>query len=439
MVQPQDSDTALGIARFTFIDLFAGLGGFHQAAVKLGGKCVFASELREELRTVYAKNFNVEPQGDIRDIEVCDIPSHDVLFAGFPCQPFSKAGKQLGWRDAVRGTLFENILEIASSKRPTLILLENVAHFVKHDSGNTYKKVRQALEALDYSVFVEEFSPHQFGIPHIRQRFYLVAISGKRVDCLWPTPQSSAVIDISSVLDRSPAEAVKLTERINECMSAWQEFLDLIPASAKLPSFPIWATEFDATYPYGSKNLSRYSKSQLVRYKGSFGEDLTGPTKSDQTKCLPSYARGSGIVFPDWKQAFIRQNRQFFATHRSLLVNWVPKLRKFPFSWQKFEWNCQGENRKLSEHILQFRASGLRVKRRTTAPSLVAMTSTQVPIITWEKRYMTLRECARLQSMGELRHLPDGEAGMAALGNAVNVTVVERILQTVLPQVGIET
>ena len=145
-------------------------------------------------------------------------------------------------------------------------------------------------------------------------------------------------------------------------------------------------------------------------------------------KSLPSHARTKQSRFPAWKIEFIRQNRALYRRHKKWMDPWLTKIRNFPPSLQKFEWNCNSGKRNIWEYIIQIRASGVRVKKRTSSPSLVAMTTTQVPIVAWEKRYMTPRECARLQSLIGLRYLPkQSTKAFKALGNAVNAHLVELI------------
>lgn len=416
-----------------FVDLFAGLGGFHLAAKQLGGKCVFASEINPQLRSIYKANFGIEPAGDIREISPDDVPAHDLLCAGFPCQPFSKAGDQMGWQDAVRGTVFFNIVEILKQHHPKFILLENVAHFVRHDKGNTYARVKESLESLGYQVKPEQISPHKFGVPQIRERIYMVGRLGGLNGFEWPSPQTDgSELSIRDVLDIHPPEAIGLSDQVVRCLDTWQEFLRAFPKNEELPSFPIWSMEFKATYPYVQDSLYKVRLDDLRRSKGCFGRSLNTRYRRDIFEKVPSYARGEKDVFPRWKQNFIRQNRALYRKHQNWIKEWLPKIKVFPPSLQKLEWNCNGEERDIWKYVIQFRASGVRVKRPTTSPSLVAMTTTQVPIIGWERRYMTVRECARLQSMDELKYFPNRTAAMKALGNAVNVKVARLVLKKLL-------
>lgn len=416
-----------------FVDLFAGLGGFHLAARRLGGRCVFASEIDEKLRGTYKANFGIDPRGDIREIDPRDVPRHDLLCAGFPCQPFSKAGEQMGWKDAVRGTVFFNIVEILRHHQPEFVVLENVAHFVRHDEGNTYAKVKCALENLGYDVRHAQLSPDRFGVPQIRERMYMVGRLGGLNGFKWPEAQTKGdELSIRDVLEENPSDAVGLSQQVTQCLETWQEFLELFPKQEQLPSFPIWSMEFKATYPYTQDSLYKVPLRRLRKSRGCFGKSLNTWYRQHIFDHVPSYARGEDGVFPDWKQQFIRQNRRLYRKHLRWINPWLPKIGAFPPSLQKFEWNCKGEERDIWKYVIQFRASGVRIKRATTAPSLVAMTTTQVPIIAWERRYMTVRECARLQSMDELKHLPTGPTARTALGNAVNVKVAGVVLENLL-------
>lgn len=423
---------------FRFIDLFAGLGGFHIALERLGGQCVFAAEWKEHLRDLYEENFKLHPEGDITLVNPRDVPDHDVLTAGFPCQPFSKAGDQLGFECTEQGNLFFNVEAILKQKKPKYFILENVPNLLKHDQGRTWEEIQRILsKELGYNIRAERFSPHHFGIPQIRERVYIVGSLLPLDEFEWPKT-SDAETNISSVLDDSPCDAKQLSTQVNECLEVWDEFLKAAPANVELPSFPLWSMEWGATYtyeettPYALQEQRGYDI--LKRFKGSHGKPLESlKTFEELWAALPSYARTPQANFPKWKQGFIRQNRRFYEENKAWIEPWLPKILRFPSSLQKFEWNVKGGHRNIWDYVIQFRASGVRVKRRTTAPSLIAMTDTQIPIIGWQKRYMTPRECARLQSLDSLKKLPNSPSkAFAALGNAVNSDVVEMVARALL-------
>lgn len=160
---------------WTFIDLFAGIGGFHQAMENEGGHCVFASEWEKNAADIYEKNYGIKPHGDITKILEKDIPGHDVLCAGFPCQAFSISGKRLGFKDT-RGTLFFDVARIIKYHYPKIVLLENVKNFVSHDKGNTLKVVLKTLEELGYQAQYKVLKSSHFGVPQARERVYIVGI-----------------------------------------------------------------------------------------------------------------------------------------------------------------------------------------------------------------------------------------------------------------------
>lgn len=414
-----------------FVDLFAGIGGFHTGLERLGHRCVFACEKDEALRSIYHQNYNLNPSGDIRDLLPKVIPPHDVLCAGFPCQPFSKAGEQLGLSCDRDGDLFSQIMRILDHHRPKWILLENVANLLRHDGGDTYRWMKTKLEDCGYSISDRVLSPHQFGIPQIRQRVFIVGCTSGLDHFEWPEP-TGVIPDIRSVLSPDPDDVRSLPDHYVQCLDVWQEFLDRIPADEPLPSFPIWTFEFGATYPFDGEPPLQRDPRYLARTLGSFGQSLSGLTEDERRMRLPSYARGF-TPFPQWKQTFIAQNRAFYYKHRKRLKGWLPKLAPFSPSLQKFEWNCKDEVRQLDAHIIQFRASGVRVKRSNWAPALVAMTTTQVPVISWENRYMTVQECSRLQGLGELDLSPlNSTSAYRAIGNAVSADLVGLIAHRLL-------
>lgn len=156
-----------------YIDLFAGIGGFHQAMNHFNGKCVFASESDKEAAKTYFENYGLMPQGDITKIKQEIIPQHDLLCAGFPCQAFSISGKQKGFEDT-RGVLFFDIARIVEYHQPKVILLENVRNFEKHDFGKTLEKVVNTLSKLNYNVFHKVLNAGRFGLPQNRERIFIV-------------------------------------------------------------------------------------------------------------------------------------------------------------------------------------------------------------------------------------------------------------------------
>jgi len=159
---------------FTFIDLFAGIGGFRIAMEGLGGKCVLSSEWDKNSQETYFSNFDEVPTGDIRKVDEKEIPSHDILCAGFPCQAFSISGKRLGFKDT-RGTLFFDIARIAKYTQPKVLFLENVKNLTTHGKGKTIKIINNTLGEINYSPFVKVLRSSDYGVPQARERVYIIA------------------------------------------------------------------------------------------------------------------------------------------------------------------------------------------------------------------------------------------------------------------------
>lgn len=378
--------------KFEFIDLFSGIGGFHQAMVQLGGKCVFASEIDKFAIETYYKNYGIDSSIDIRNADEKKIPKHDVLCAGFPCQSFSKAGKQAGMSDT-RGTLFFEIERILKYHKTKYIILENVRNLVSHDNGNTWKTIHKHLKEIGYRLTPVPIilSPHQFGIPQLRERVVILGVYDPHnidkdimidFDNLIQKDDNS----IYDILDQGKVEEkYYITEKEDYVLTAWNEFYNGIKETTI--GFPIWAEYFI--------------------------------DKDEETD------------FPKWKKDFVRKNKNLYADNRDFIDSWLKKynnLEDFTPTQRKMEWQAGNSISSVWDAVIQFRPSGIRIKKPTCFPALVAIV--QVPIIGRYKRKLTVREAARLQSFPE-NFIPNANDHQAykQFGNAVNVEIIKQVTQ----------
>jgi DNA (cytosine-5)-methyltransferase 1 len=405
---------------FKFVDLFAGIGGFHAALGALGGECVYASEWDKDAARIYERNWNLKPDGDITlaaNDEVMNVPAHDVLVGGFPCQPFSKSGKQMGMEET-RGTLFWNIAKIIEVRKPAVVLLENVQNITGPRHIHEWQVIVKTLRDLGYRVSENPMvvSPHLIrpefgGRPQVRNRVFIAAT---RIPKGIPNFKSNVEIpDLSPVmnnwdplnwkLDRdlpleklksaSEKKAVALSETEIKWISAWDDFVLIMRErlkGEKLPGFPIWAENWIHI------------------------DDLKIP-------------KGT----PAWKVNFLVKNAEFYTDHRVVLNKWLKKwnhLEDFPASRKKFEWQAQDAS-SLWETVMHFRPSGIRAKKATYVPALVAIT--QTTIVGKQKRRITIREGARLQGLPDWFDFVDQPNSLSykQLGNGVNVGAVYNVLK----------
>jgi DNA (cytosine-5)-methyltransferase 1 len=409
-------------AAFTFIDLFAGIGGFHAALSALGGECVYASEIDEAAAKIYQHNWGMTPKGDIvpETDPVVKVPTHDVLAAGFPCQPFSKSGFQRGM-DEARGTLFYNICKILEEHCPSIVLLENVRNIAGPRHTHEWDVIIRSLRDLGYRVSSTPavFSPHLLppdmgGRPQIRERVFIVGTyvgdetAHDEVEPIvtnypllgWDPQQWSLANDIlqreDEIVDRANYE---LTETEQRWVHVWSEFVKRLRDSgvAKLPGFPVWVDSF-------------IDESELV---------IDPET-------------------PLWKTVFLRKNAEFYTRHRVVLDQWLKDfdgLDDLPASRRKFEWQAQ-DAASLEDCIMHFRPSGIRAKRPTYVPALVAIT--QTTILGQPLRRITPREAARLQGLPDTFEFPGQPDALTyrQMGNGVNVGVAYHVLRSQMARSG---
>lgn len=437
---------------FTFIDLFAGIGGFHHALHHIGGRCVLACEMDPECRKVYEatllRDTSIPFYSNIREItRTCIgdeaairkaeairemIPEHDVLCGGFPCQPFSKSGWQEGTKDRTRGTLFFDILQIINATKPKYLFLENVRNLAGPRHADTWKTIVASLHDEGYAVNREPviFSPHLLspkdgGAPQVRERVFII---GVRNDILKHELEMILSLsdrlarkehwnpdrwDITDYLDDDNTichlEKYRISKNESTYLAAWDYFVKNIHAES-LPGFPIWAFAFEEE-----------------------------PTITSD--------------MPVWEKDFRVKNSRFYNEHREFIDGWMNivwspsriTVRDFPFSRQKFEWQARKRHpkrlgRTIEDLVVQFRPSGIRVKPPTYLPALVAITQTSVigPKLRGhgcEYRKLTPAEACRLQGFPDdmySNHIVDDNVAYRQLGNAVNVGLVAYVSHMLL-------
>ena len=328
--------------KFKFIDLFAGIGGFHQAMVQLGGQCVYASEIDKFCIERYKENYNIDADHDITKINPEEVPDHDVLCGGFPCQAFSKAGKQKGFEET-RGTLFFYIEKILQAKKPKYIVLENVRNLVSHDNGNTWKVIRQHIIDCGYRITENPIiiSPHQLGIPQLRERVVILGVydpdnTDKYLNIDLGTMKDKKDNSIESILEPNNNEdKYKISKQEERVLSAWDEFYKMI--DLKVIGFPIIVDFFD----------------------GHIDPD-----------------------YPNWKKQFVEKNHALYVLNKNAIDRWIKKWKvyeTFTPTQRKMEWQAGSSIESIWEGLIQFRPSGVRVKSPNCFPALVAMV--QVPIV----------------------------------------------------------
>lgn len=436
-----------------FIDLYAGLGGFHQGLTRLGHKAVWACEQNENLRKLYQINYDNTPiEGDIFKVDLNLIPDHDVICGGFPCQPFSRAGYMKGFEDENKGNHFFKILEIIDAKKkksPQYIFLENVETLLRHDNNNTFKIIKTQLEKRGYEIDYKVLSPHEFNIPHHRRRLFIVGSKKKNGGLShfsFPEKLDISKTTIKSVLDKKlyqyPGEKLKLSYEENTVVNTWEKFISNFPDDSNLPSFPVWSHEWGATYPFEKCSVRTLSINEILEYKGSYGKEIKGNNLDEAIlNYIPRYSQNDLEYYPAWKVTYIKKNRDFYQSNKDYIDRFMienPQLFDFEFSYQKLEWSCQRADRTFKDKILQFRPSGLRVKLNNWIPALTTV-RTQNVYVPEIKRKISLTELCEFQSL-ILKKLPDTDninkfhqnGGYRAFGNAVNAEVVKLIAEKLL-------
>lgn len=468
---------------FRFIDLFAGIGGFHAVMKAFGGECVYAVEIDKQAAAVYDANWGRHAGrsalGDITqdaddDLDVMNVPAHDVLCAGFPCQPFSKSGAQRGM-DEARGTLFFNIASIIKAHHPKIVLLENVRNLIGPRHDHEWEIIIRTLREEGYNVSKRPaiFSPHLLpphlgGTPQVRERVFITATHAPQAvpgtksgdidfEALGPppvatmadrfprTPQSNAplfdpgakddgwnLLDGHLLDDSHTIPGCDLTAAETLWIDAWDSFVKLIwERTGEQPKgFPYWAEEAWGNYPEMRALLRRkLPQPQLDRETGRYApvaDSIALPVPENITR--PRISE----TLPAWKQSHLRRNYDVFDEHWRDIVVWALRwgvfTPLFPPSRRKLEWQAQ-DTKSLWDTVMHFRPSGIRAKRPTYLPALVAITQTS--IVGPRERRLSPRETARLQGLPDSFVFANQPASATykQMGNGVAIGAVQHVFR----------
>jgi DNA (cytosine-5)-methyltransferase 1 len=421
------SASAAAGTRYQFADCFAGLGGFHVALQKLGHECVFACELDEELRAIYRRNFGMLPAGDIRQVDAAAMPAHDVLCAGFPCQPFSLAGKKKGAACPESGKLIDDVLRLVRAHRQRYVLLENVPNVLTIADGDFWNDICRSFARMGYIVENRTYSPLQFGVPQQRMRLFVVARRDDMPGFDWPDPPQTSPRPLSEFIGVASDSIRRIEPAKAMAIEKWSRLIAELP---ELTSDTLIASEFGATYPLDGLR----TRSPWRKYAGAFGVPLGDAIDREEAiRRLPHYAASNEGAVPQWMRPYVETSRRLYSQAPRFFDRWKMDVKHMPNSWQKLEWRGDRTKPDLWSQTIQFRASGIRVMRPDMAPSLVAMTPTQTPIIGAKRRYLGVREAASLQALDGLAMFPENnERAFRALGNAVNAQIVYEIAKRAL-------
>jgi DNA (cytosine-5)-methyltransferase 1 len=385
----------------TFIDLFCGIGGFHQALKKLGAKCILACDIDKDCRQVYFENYGIKPVEDVTKIIPEELPDFDILTGGFPCQAFSNGGKKKCFEDS-RGLLFDEIIRIAKVKKPKFMFLENVKHILKVSNGEVINYIKEKIDSIGYNLTLFQLSPHNYGIPQQRERIYFVCVNR---ELIVPNVTNSTIV-LNPTIDPKTIDFAK--------------FINSENVSSK--------------YYINSSILETLEAWDEIIKQMALGEKLT-PTLMINDAFI-NYSEEQLNLFPAWKRDYIKKNRPLVEKYDTILRPWYEKhkvLLKQREIYGKLEWQTGPvtKNESIFNHLIQIRQSGIRVKKCNYFPTLVAIS--QIPIYGKEKRYITPRECARLQSFPEDFKLAlDDKKSYKQLGNSVNVENVYNVISSTL-------